>query len=158
MGEDAFLPSSENVIEGDTSIKVTRGGSMWNIVKDTQSMSGDIVGGSYMLYVPEGAELEYNYPRVWIEYVVDGITYIAARSPSNALEYPVETGWNMIPIIPEGVTVARNAERVNIMVEAPNIDVYKRPEDMLTRPMKPRVLWLRRKSKATAISILILRI
>ena len=121
MGGDAFVPSSENVWEGETSLRVDRGGSMWNILYDVQEMTGDFVGGSYMLYVPEGAELSHNYPRVWVEYVVDGITYTAASSPANVSEYPVETGWNKIPIIPEGVSIARNAERVNFMVEAPNI-------------------------------------
>ena len=94
---------------------------MWNIIKDISTFEGKNVGGYYMLYVPEGAELKYNYPRVWVECVYNDTTYVVAKSPKHVSEYQLKTGWNKIPIVCTGIKIPGGATRVNLMLESPNI-------------------------------------
>lgn len=117
----SFEISKDIVYDGEASIEISRGGSMWNIIKDTSGFVGENVGGYYMLYVPETAELKYNYPRVWVECVYNDKTYTLAESPKNASQYQVKTGWNKIPIVSTGISVPKNASRINLMLESPNI-------------------------------------
>lgn len=121
QGVDAFVPVSENPYHGNHMMQVNRGGSMWNIITNTSAMTGGVIGGSYMLFIPENANLNHNYPRVWVEYVSGNQTYTIAESPRNHAQYPVKPGWNIIPILSKGNKIPKNIERINLMVETPNI-------------------------------------
>lgn len=130
FGINAFEISTENVYQGDASIKINRGGSMWNILNAAGACSEKKVGGYYMLYVSENAELKYNYPRVWVEFVQNGTKYTAAESPKHVSEYPLKPGWNKIPVASTGLKIPKDATSINLMIEAPNIldgDIINKP-------------------------------
>ena len=103
---------------------------MWNILNAAGACSEKKVGGYYMLYVSENAELKYNYPRVWVEFVQNGTKYTAAESPKHVSEYPLKPGWNKIPVVSTGLKIPKDATSINLMIEAPNIldgDIINKP-------------------------------
>ncbi len=122
-GVNAFnvIKDSPLAYSGITMIEAVRGGSMWSISADVSDKAGQLIGGSYMLYIGEDCDLTKDFPQVTVTYVANGETTTIAASPKNANEIDVVQGWNRIPILPSGTMIPENAERANLMIIAPSL-------------------------------------
>ena len=124
-GINAFniIKDSPLSYSGTAMVEAVRGGTMWSINSDISDKAGQLIGGSFMLYIDEDCNLEKDIPQVTVTYVADGVPETTiASSPKNASEIELVPGWNKLPILPNGTLVPDNATRVNLMIIAPVLE------------------------------------
>lgn len=125
------------VENGNNMISITRGGVAWNMASwasgstDKLPRAGDLVGGTYWLFVPANADLSQGFPTVSFTCqtasgqvtVADSIAF-----PSSSL---VKGKWNQIPIYPVApnntVTAAVSGKYVGSIITAPQMDTTTNP-------------------------------
>lgn len=112
-------------VNGKNMVSIARGGIAWNIANvaasatDSLPRAGEMVAGSYWLYVPLDADLSTGFPTVSFVSRLSGDLVIADSIPFPAAS--IQKGaWNQIPIYPVAPNrkVELNAASVAILVTA----------------------------------------
>lgn len=131
QGIDGFnyIYDTNQAYSGTAMLEVVRGASAWSLDSNISEKVGDIVGGSFMLYVSEDCNLNNEIPHVRYIYKLagDDTEYIAAQSPQHNNVYPVSLGWNRIPILPTELSIPAQAVQVGVIVIAPAVKVDEVP-------------------------------
>lgn len=121
-------------VSGNNILEVRRGGLSWNIfyfANETNpklAKAGDIVAGSYKLYVPSDADLTKGVPYVYFIYNTDSDVKIATGE-GYSVNNLVKGAWNEIPINPlqDKKIVSPQPDRVAIMISAPQMNTATNP-------------------------------
>ena len=119
---------------GVNMVSITRGGLAWNIADLSSSPAdrlprvGDLVGGSYWIYVPAGADLSAGVPAVYFIYQRPGGDVTVADTAAVPASSLVRGAWNFVPIYPKaGATIDSAAIRPAIMISSPQLDGATNP-------------------------------
>ncbi len=120
-----------NIKNGNNMIEVIRGGSAWNIAgmssasTDKLPRAGDIVGGSYWIWVPANANLS-QVPTVTFAYQAGDV--VVADSSSFPASSLVKGKWNQVPLYPKANSaIPANATGAVILINAPQVDTTSNP-------------------------------